>query len=188
LWRWTAPHPEWVPFDDSGEPKSWPREVGCVLFASDDHAVFIDPLAPAGDGAFWDWADRCCAGRAVAVLETISFHRRDRDEFVARYDAASTPPTGVEAHPLAVGDETLYWLTAPRALVPGDSIVGTGGGELAPSPPQWLEELSAKPTPAQFREALRTLLALEPEMVLVSHGEPARSGAAAALARALREA
>jgi hypothetical protein len=185
LWRWTAPHPEWTPTDDAGEPTSWPREVGCVLWVGDEGAAFIDPLAPAGDPAFWDWADGCCAGRAVAVLETIAFHRRDHDAFVARYGASTDPPGGVVAHPLELVGETLYWLPGPRALIPGDTIVGTGGGGLSQCPPSWLEEMGWGPSPAELREALLELLALEPEMVLVSHGEPARSGAADALARAL---
>jgi hypothetical protein len=185
LWRWTASHSEWEPTDAAGEPRSWPREVGCVLWVGDDDAAFIDALVPADDPAFWTWTDRCCAGRAVAVLETIAFHRRDRDTFAARYKASSDPPGDVVAHPLEIVGETLYWLPGPRALIPGDTLVGAGGGELSLCPPSWLEELGTRPTPAQLREALRELLALAPEMVLVSHGEPARSDAAAALARAL---
>ena len=76
LWRWTAPHPEWQPADEEGTPASWPRDVGCVLYETGAHGVFIDPLATPDDGAFWSWADERCGGREVAVLETIAFHRR----------------------------------------------------------------------------------------------------------------
>jgi len=156
-----------------------------VLWADAESAAFIDPLAPPDDPAFWDWADACCAGRTVAVLETIAFHRRDRDAFAARYGASPAAPRGVVARPLELVGETIYWLPGPRALIPGDTIVGTGGGELAQCPPSWLEEMGTRPAPAELRAALVELLALEPELVLVSHGEPARSGGAAALARAL---
>ena len=185
LWRWTAPHPDWRPTGDDGTPTSWPQDVGCVLYVTTDHAVFIDPLAPADDGSFWVWADERCRDRDVAVLETIPFHRRSRDAFVERYSAATKPPSPVDALPFALGDETMYWLVEHRALVPGDLLVAGEDGELSLCPEPWLDHLSAKPSLAAAREALTALLELDIDLVLTSHGGPVREGGRDALARAL---
>ncbi|MGH2852088.1 MAG: hypothetical protein ACRDLP_15915 [Solirubrobacteraceae bacterium] len=185
LWRWTAPHPDWRPIDDDGEPASWPAEVGCVLYASERHAAFIDPLAVAATPSFWSWAQERCSGREVAVLETISFHRRSRDEFITRFSASTEPPPSVIAHPLAVAEEVVYWLPEHRTLVPGDALVSNADGELSLCPPSWLDYLAGTPDMAAMRDALRPLLELDIEIVLTSHGEPVRSQGHAALARAL---
>jgi hypothetical protein len=148
--------------------------------------VFIDPLAPARESAaFWAWADRCCAARSVVVLETIRFHRRDHELFRRRYQAGDEPPDGIDAVPLAEGDETLYWIGEQRALVPGDSLIVTGGA-LQLCPDSWLEYLDRRPSRAVFREALAAALRpLDVELVLVSHGEPVLSGGSTALRAAL---
>jgi hypothetical protein len=185
LWRWTAPHPEWQPTDDDGTPASWPVDVGCVLYVTTGHAVFIDPLAPADDDAFWKWADERCRDREVAVLETIAFHRRSRDAFVERYRAATEPPPPVIALPFPLGEETMYWLVEHRAVVPGDLLVAGEDGELSLCPEPWLEYLSAKPSLDEAREALAPLLELDVELVLTSHGGPVREGGREALALVL---
>ncbi len=185
LWRWTAPHPEWHPTDDDGTPTDWAADVGCVLYVTTGHAIFIDPLAPADDGSFWAWADERCRDREVAVLETIPFHRRSRDAFVERYSASTEPPSPVNAMPFALGDETMYWLSEHRALVPGDLLVVGANGELSLCPEDWLHDLSAKPTLAAVREALAPLLELDVDLVLTSHGGPVREDGREALARAL---
>jgi len=185
LWRWTAPHPDWQPTDEDGTPASWPADVGCVLYVTTGHAVFIDPLAPADDGAFWTWADERCRNREVAVLETIPFHRRSRDAFIERYSASTEPPPPVAAIPFALGDETMYWLAEHRALVPGDLLVVGEDGELSLCPDPWLGFLSAKPSPGAVRKALASLLELDIDMVLTSHGGPVREDGHEALARAL---
>jgi hypothetical protein len=148
------------------------------------HAVFFDPLTPSDDGEFWRWADARCEGREVAVLETIHFHRRSRDEFVARYDAAALAPAGVVVHRYPLAEETVYWLPDARALVPGDTLVERDG-ELSLCPASWLEYLDARPTRAAVAAALRELCSLDVELVLVSHGEPVAAEAREALARAL---
>jgi hypothetical protein len=188
LWRWTAPHPDWQPTDDDGAPTSWAEEVGCVLYVTTDHAVFIDPLAPADDGSFWAWADERCRDRDVAVLETIPFHRRSCEEAISRYQAHTTAPKGVEPRPLPGLPETLYWIPEHRALVPGDSLLGTDDGELQLCPQSWLDELTPRATVAQLRDALRTALRDldDVDLVLVSHWEPVRRDGGAALERALR--
>ena len=170
----------------------WPRDVACVLYENADCAVFIDPLAVADDGAFWSWADDRCRDREVVVLETIRFHRRSREAFLARYSAATmalqsaVPPRwGVEPHSLRATEETVFWIPEHRALVPGDVLIGTGGGGLSLCPESWLEELSEQPTLAELRAAVGLLRDLDVELVLVSHGDPALSDGRAELARAL---
>jgi hypothetical protein len=190
LWRWSAPHPQWHASEDDGTPTAWPREVGCVLYTTPSSAVFVDPLVPAQDAAaFWRWADERCAGREVSVLETIAYHRRSRDEVIARYTARTDVPAAVSAHPLPAVRETVYWIPEHRALVPGDSLIAAPGGDLALCPQSWLDELgppgTAPPTQADLRAALLPLCELHAQLVLVSHGEPALDGAGAALARAL---
>jgi len=145
--------------------------------------VFVDPLDPQ-DGEFWEWADERCRGRAVAVLETIAFHRRSREQFIARYGAAREPPAAVVAIRAAVADETLYWLPEHRALIPGDSLIERGG-ELALCPASWLAFIEGRPTLAAVAAELRELVPRDVELVLVSHGEPVIGGAREALARAL---
>jgi hypothetical protein len=165
----------------------WPRDVGCVLYESGRDAVFFDPLAPDDDGEFWRWADARCEGREVAVLETIHFHRRSRDEFAARYDAATVAPAAVSAHHFPLAEETIYWLPDRRALIPGDTLIERDG-ELSLCPQSWLEFLPANPTREAVAAALRELCALDVELVLVSHGEPVAGDARAALTRALEAA
>jgi len=191
LWRWTAPHPGWRPGAEPGSTADWERDVGCVFYEAPDAAVFIDPLLPPEPGRFWDFFDdRVGRSGRPLVLTTIGFHRRSRDPVAERYGAA-TPraeqalPEGVEPCPVRGGGETMFWLPEPRALVPGDRILGHPGGGLRLCPESWLRYLPSGITRAQLAEVLRPLLDLPIEMVLVSHGEPVVSGARKALAAAL---
>ena len=163
-----------------------------MLYENTHCAVFIDPLAIADDPAFWSWANDRCRDHEVVVLETIHFHRRSREAFLARYsattlaaDSACPPHWGVEPHRLPATDETVYWIPEHRALVPGDVLVGTGGGRLSLCAESWLEALSEQPTLAEMRAAVGTLGDLDVELVLVSHGDPALRDGRAELARAL---
>ena len=47
LWRWEAPHPEWVAGASPGSPADWPELVGSVAYEPPDAFVLIDPLVPA---------------------------------------------------------------------------------------------------------------------------------------------
>jgi glyoxylase-like metal-dependent hydrolase (beta-lactamase superfamily II) len=163
--------------------------VGCILYETGRHAVFVDPLAPPADAAFWAWADERCRGREVVLLETIRFHARSRHEFAERYSAAAAePPPAVVALPVPITDETLYWLREHRALIVGDVLVGIDG-RLSLCPPAWLSYLTSTPTPAAVAVALRNAIGdLDVEMVLVSHGEPTLGAGRTALERALRAA
>jgi hypothetical protein len=193
LWRWTARHPDWRADAETGSPADWPPDVGCVAHRAPDALVFVDPLVP-GDGRdeFWDWADGLVRahGQRVVVLTTVRWHRRSRDEMVARYDASTSRaraslPQGVDLFAIAGAGERIVWLAEHRALVPGDLLLGDDAGGLRLCPPSWLEYMRGE-APATVRERMLPLLDLQAEMVLVSHGEPVLEGGPEALARALR--
>ncbi len=142
-------------------------------------------------------------GKPVAILLTIFWHERSTAELAERYGASvwahkaaagriETPLT----NPFMPGDvlpggligldgqrafETIYWLPEQRALVPGDSVLGDGAGGLQVAPEAWLRDT----TRAELKLALRALLDLPVELVLVSHGEPVLADGHAALAAAL---
>jgi len=187
LWRWTAPHPDWIPAEP-GSAADWDRIVGSVLYESEDAVVFIDPLLPARSDAFWRWADERVSGRRVVVLTTLMWHRRSREQVAARYRASVSRakgnlPTGVKSIVLRGAGETMFWLPEHRALIPGDRILGACGGELRLCPESWLGRCSVDRE--RLRALLEPVLELPVERVLVSHGEPVLRDGAAALRRCL---
>ena len=141
------------------------------------------------------------------VLITVFWHTRSAEEVVRRYGgrlhAASRArpaiqrrtsavtdvfrpgdplPGGIEALPSGRATEVVYWIPAHRAIVPGDVILGDGNGGLRLCPQSWLP---AGIDHRRLREALKPLLDLPVERVLVSHGEPVVENAQARLAEAL---
>jgi glyoxylase-like metal-dependent hydrolase (beta-lactamase superfamily II) len=66
----------------------------------------------------------------------------------------------------------MVWLEEPRALVPGDRLLGDGRGGLRLCPESWLRYLPGPPGLDDLRAALRPLLELPVERVLPSHGDP----------------
>ena len=187
LYRWTAPHPAYEPDPQPDSPADWPELVGCVAYEAADALVLIDPLVP---DSLWPSLDRLAEGRRVAVLTTIGFHRRSRDAVAERYGASrsrakKTLPQGVETIPISRAGETMIWISEHAALVPGDRILGGRDGGLRVCPDSWLRYLTSGMTGADLREALRPLLELPIELVLVSHGEPVLAGGREALERAL---
>jgi hypothetical protein len=192
LWRWTAPHPEWTRGAAPESPGDWPRDVGSVLCETDGTRALIDPLLPLDREPFLRELDRRVRGRGVrvAVLTTIGFHRRSRDELARRYGASTSRarrelPDGIEAFPIRGAGETMFWLARQRALVPGDRLLGDDGG-LRLCPESWLRYLRSGLTLEGLRERLGPLLELPIERVVVSHGEPVLAGGREALAEALR--
>jgi hypothetical protein len=79
----------------------------------------------------------------------------------------------------------MIWLPAPRALIPGDRLLGDAAGGLRLCPDSWLRYLPSGMRQEGLRAALRPLLDLPVEQVLVSHGEPVLQNGRAAIARAL---
>jgi hypothetical protein len=179
-----------VPAASGDSPAAWPELVGSVAYAAPDAFLFIDPLVPdelwRPLGALIERYDG-----PVFVFTTVRFHRRSRDELVSRFGAtavrrAADLPAGVETIRIPRAGETMVWLPAPRALVPGDRLLGDDRGGLRPCPPSWLRYLRPGLTPDQLREALRRqLLGLPADLVLVSHGQPVLENGRAALERAL---
>ena len=101
-----------------------------------------------------------------------------------RYDAPM--PDGVEAFPIEGFGETFYWLPEPRALVPGDLLIGDGAGGVRMCPESWLHGYLPGGTGVDdLRAALQPLRELPVEHVLCSHWEPVLGGGRAALERAL---
>jgi hypothetical protein len=189
LWRWTARHPEWRDGAD------WDRDVGCVYWEADDAVVLVDPLVPSEEAErarFLEALDRDVerARLPVTILVTCTWHERSRAELADRYQArvvtgppstADGLPSGVAVVEAPTADELVYWLAPVRAVVPGDTLLGTDDG-VRLCPASWLDgggDLEA------LRGELGPLLDLPVERVLVSHGEPVLTEGRAALARAL---
>jgi hypothetical protein len=193
LHRWRAEHPDADPSAAAGSPADWGPEVGCVAYEAADALLLVDPLVPDDRGdllrALDDLVER--HGRPVTIVTTLKFHRRSRDVLAARYGATTSRarealPAGVETLQVRGAGETMVWLPEPRALVPGDRLLGDDEGGLRLCPDSWLRYLPSGMRQAELREALRPLLDLPVELVLVSHGEPVLSGGREAIAAALR--
>lgn len=187
LWRWTTAHPDWKPTDD------WEQDVGCVYFEASDAIVLIDPLVPLDPDErdlFLEALDRDVGrvARPVVALLTCVWHGRSAAELAGRYDGRVVAPFSQEALPDGVraieapaADEVVYWLEPVRAVVPGDTLLGTSGG-LRLCPASWL---GSRGSLAQLRAELAPLLELPVKRVLTSHGPPRLSDGRAALAHAL---
>ena len=185
LHRWTAAHPAWEPGGEPGDPGDWPEQVGSVVYQAPDALDLVDPLVDR-----WGPLDALVEGhgRPVVVLTTMRFHGRSR----ARWPSATArscartarrrPPAC--ALPIAGMDESMVYLEAPRALVPGDRLIGDRGRPAAV--PGVVAALLARRSAGEAAlAALAPLLELPVESVLVSHGEPVLRDGAAALRAAL---
>jgi hypothetical protein len=182
LWRWVVTHPEWEPPQQENSPADWPAEVGCVAYETPNTLVLIDPLVV--DGDYGELDDRAAGKDRVAILTTVRWHGRSREELTRRYDASTAVPEGVEPFEIPGAGETIFWIPEHGALVPGDRILGDRPPGLRMCPESWLRYLDGY-TREDLRAALRPLLDLPIEMVLVSHGEPVLQDGRAALERAL---
>ena len=192
LYRWTALHPEATAEPEPGSPADWGPEVGSVACEAPHALVLVDPLVPADREDLREELDALVRrhGQGVAILTTLRFHRRSRDELVARYGASTsrakrTLPEGVETIPIHGAGETMVWFPEARALVPGDRLIGDDRGGLHMCPESWLRYLPSGMRHGELRSALRPLLDLPVELVLVSHGEPVLTSGREALSRAI---
>ena len=191
LWIWRTRHPGWKPGDD------WEPVVTSTFVESRGERLVIDPLAPPEEATeVWKRLDEHPPTAAVVLLPD---HIRNIDEFVNRYHARAfgpmlffrddipktqlevvRPNTKLPGGLLALYDargrnETPLWLPDQRVIVFGDALTARKG-ELrvwgSPTHEKW--ELSA----------LRDMLNLPFDHVIISHGEPVHSRAA--FERALR--
>lgn len=184
LWRWTARHPAWRATEEPDSADDWPEEVGSVAFRAPRALVLVDPLVP--DEGFLDDLVERHDDLPVAILQTVRFHSRSIEALERRYAdrLAPEPGPGVDPMPIAGAGETMVWLSGPRALVPGDRLLGDGRGGLRMCPDSWIRYLRLDQ--AGLAESLRPLLDLPVEAVVVSHGEPVLRDGRAAIEAAIR--
>jgi hypothetical protein len=192
LYRWTALHPEADPDPRPGGPADWGPEVGSVAYAGVDALTLVDPLVPAERDDLRAELDALVRRHAqrVAIVTTIGFHRRSRDELAERYGASTSRaraglPEGVETVRIQGAGETMVWLPEHRALIPGDRLIGDDRGGLRLCAESWLRYLPSGMGHDGLRSALAPVLELPVELVLVSHGDPVLENGRDALARAL---
>jgi hypothetical protein len=179
LWLWRQPHPDW------SDGADWEPEVSSFAVQSRGARVLLDPLAPPpSEHEAWERIGAFAPDTAVVLKPD---HVRDIDLFVRWYGVRPYGPylfwrgdaPRVELEPVRVGDElpgglravhdgrgtmeTPVYLPEQRALVFADAMTAPGGVLRAWATP-WHEE--------RVLPALRALLDLPFELVLVSHGEP----------------
>jgi hypothetical protein len=178
LWVWRVPHPDWS--DDA----DWEPMVTSTCVESGGEVVLLDPLAPPDGDPVWERLD-AMPPRIVVILKPD--HVRDVDRFVERYGARAYGPylfwphdiPATELEGVEPGDElpgglvalydgrgrseTPVWIPERRTLVFADALTERGG-ELRVWATPWHEERALP--------ALRALLELPFEHVLVAHGEP----------------
>ena len=179
LWIWRLPYPDWRP------GRGWDRVVTSTCVESGGEVAVLDPLAPPTDATeFWGRLDARPPTLAVILKPD---HVRDVDVFVDRFGCRAfgpalfwrdnIPQTRLEAiEPgaelpgglVALYDgrgrnETPLWLPEQRTLVFADALTAPEG-DLLVWATAWHEERALP--------ALRALLDLPFEHVIVSHGEP----------------
>jgi glyoxylase-like metal-dependent hydrolase (beta-lactamase superfamily II) len=169
LWLWRLDYPDWR------EGLAWERRVSSTCVDSGGERLLLDPLAPT----------------VVVVLKPD--HVRDVDLFVRRFGAGAFGPylfwrqnipetelEGIQPGSELPGglvalydgrgrNETPVWLPEQRAIVFADGMTAPGG-ELRVWGTPWHEE--------RVLPALRAMLKLPFELVIVSHGEPVHDRAA----------
>ena len=185
LWIWRLEHPDWNPGLD------WPQTVTSTCVAAGGEVALLDPLAPPEDAdEVWARFDEQ-PPTLIAILKPD--HVRDVDLFVRRYGARAFGPSlfwrhdipETELEPIEPGaelpgglvalydgrgrNETPLWLPEQRALVFADALTAPEG-ELRIWSTPWHEDRALP--------ALRALLELPFEHVIVSHGEPVHDRAA----------
>jgi hypothetical protein len=179
LWIWRLEHPDWSPGNN------WRPLVTSTCVESAGEVAVLDPLAPSDD-AEEIWARLDAHPPTLAVVLKPD-HVRDVDLFVRRYCARAFGPAlfwrddipETELEPIEPGselpgglvalydgrgrNETPLWLPEQRALVFADALAAPEG-ELRVWTTPWHEERALP--------ALRALLELPFDHVIVSHGEP----------------
>jgi len=185
LWLWQVEHPDWR------DGLDWGPVVTSTCVASGGEVAVLDPLAPP-DGATDVW-ERLDAHPPTLAVVLKPDHVRDVDLFVRRYGARAFGPSlfwrddipETELEPIEPGselpgglvalydgrgkNETPLWLREQRALVFADALTAPAG-ELRVWATPWHQERAVP--------ALRALLELPFEHVIVAHGDPVHDRAA----------
>jgi glyoxylase-like metal-dependent hydrolase (beta-lactamase superfamily II) len=183
LWIWRVAYPDWRP------EVGWPEHVTSTCVESGGEVALLDPIAPPEGSEAWERWD---AGPPTMVVILKPDHVRDLDLFVRRFGARAFGPwlfwrsnvPKTELEPIEPGsvlpgelkalfdgrgrNETPLWLPEQRTIVFADGLTAPEG------------ELRVWGTPQIHRAlpALRELLELPFERVIVSHGEPVHDRAA----------
>lgn len=185
LWIWRVRHPDWT------ADAEWEPAVTSTCVESGGEVAVLDALAPPDDrDEVWARLDARPPTLAVVLKPD---HVRSVDAVVRRYGCRAFGPSlfwpgdlpGTALEPIEPGsrlpgglvalydgrgrNETPLWLPEQRALVFADALTAPGG-ELRVWATPW-HELRVLP-------ALRELLDLPFEHVIVSHGEPLHDRAA----------
>ncbi len=184
LWLWRIEHPAWRP------GLGWEQLVASTCVESGGEIALLDPIAPPEDDGVWE---RLNAHPPTLVAVLKPDHVRDVDLFTRRYATRAFGPRlfwrddipETELDPIEPGtelpgalvalydgrgrNETPLWLPEQRALVFADALTAPGG-ELRVWATPWHEERALP--------ALRALLEIPFEHVIVSHGEPVHDRAA----------
>ena len=191
LWIWSVEYPDWRP--DAG----WGPNVWSTCVESGGEVAVLDPMEPQDDEV-WARLDEQPPTLAVVLKPD---HVRDVDLFVGRYRARAfgpwlfspqnipktelelvQPGTELPGGLVALYDgrgrmETPLWLPEQRGLVFADALTAPDG-ELVVGETPWHEE--------RVLPALRALLELPFETVVVSHSNEAPVHDRAAFEAALR--
>ncbi len=134
----------------------------------------------------FDRYDQSCS---CSLWAHVSVKEKEKVRLTHTFETRKKLPGGMEALPIDgyEASETAYWLPEPRALVVGDAMTGIGDNEVRVAPASWAESTSEGQTRyrEKFRSSLRGLLKLNPEMLLVSHGEIVTKEGKQALSKAL---
>jgi hypothetical protein len=182
LWLWRVSHPDW------SEGSDWEPEVASFAVQSRGTRMLLDPLAPPpSEREVWDRIEAFAPEVAVVLKPD---HVRDVDLFVRWFGVRAYGPQlfwrddipRSELVPVRPGDElpgglqacfdgrdtqeTPLYLPEQRALVFADAMTAPDGVLRVWATP-WHEE--------RVLPALRSLLDVPFERVLVSHGEPVHS-------------
>jgi hypothetical protein len=205
LWRWTSRHPEW-------HPGHFGREVASYAARAGGDTLLIDPLLLGGAEEVHALIDRELGDR-LSILVTIPYHVRSAEALWSRH--RDRIETTIWGHPAVVkrlddpggfrpiepgtrlpGGATAHRIGRPRrfempihlsphrALAFGDAVVAVDG-ELRLWSQEPVDERRARWYAERFAPTLAPLLELDPERILVTHGEPILGRGAAALAAAL---
>ena len=182
LWIWRLSYPDWH------QGAGWPEVVTSTCVESGGEVAVLDALAPPEDSEVWQRLEAKPPTMAVVLKPD---HVRDVDLIVGRYgsrafgpwlfertnipkaeleeiEPGSELPGGLRALYDGRGrNETPLWLPEQRTLVFADALIGA-------------DELRIWDTPhiERARPALRELLELPFERVIVAHGEPVHDRAA----------